>query len=98
MRHFIVLPLILLITFAADAAPPRAQGGWNGNNAYILATTDNDRVYTCDYTLVVTYSDGKTHTQSGQTQPTTGGTNLRAVEVSGSKQVVGAAVTKWQCS
>lgn len=85
------------MTSVAFSAPPTQQGGWNGTTGYVLATTGTDKVYTCDYTAVVTYTDGTTHTQSGTTQPATGGTNLRVVEIGGNKTVSNVVVTKWVC-
>jgi hypothetical protein len=92
--------LSLAICGAALAGPPtNVQGGWSGTNGYILATTTGlDRSYTCKYKVTVYYVDGTTHSTNGQTQPQSGSTNGRVVEIQGSKRVKSVSVDSWSCS
>jgi hypothetical protein len=98
----LILISALSVSFCGSAlagAPTNVQGGWNGNNGYILATTTGlDRSYTCSYKVTVYYVDGTTYSTNGQTNPQAGSTNGRVAEFHGSKPVKSVSVDAWNCN
>ena len=96
----LISALSVAICGVALAGPPtNVQCGWSGNNGYILATTTGlDRSYTCHYKVTVYYVDGTTYSTNGQTNPQSGSTNGRVVEIHGSKPVKSVSVDSWSCT
>lgn len=95
----IVTPLILAFAAATSAhAQPSAVGAWDGSTAHILSSTPNAPKYRCAYRILVTYTDGQTFSWNGNTDPPTGGTNLRVVSRSLPKPISRVDVTEWRCT
>lgn len=81
----------------AWALPTAGQAEWNGNVVYIRVANTGSVSSTCKYVISVTFKDGMTYSQNGQTDPPTGGTNSIVTQITLAKQVASALVTSWNC-
>ena len=86
-----------LLCSVAMASGPPVWAEVSGNTVFLKTNTPNSPKYTCNYTLSVTFTDGKSTTVRGQTDPPTGGRPITASTRSFQKRVKSADAS-WDCS